>query len=58
MGFRSATGTLLGKHGTGLPPGLSVLTPGSTTPGPWGPGVVEVALATFTRRRAWRDTWP
>jgi hypothetical protein len=23
MGFRSAAGTLLGKHGTGLPPGRS-----------------------------------
>ena len=51
MGFRSAPGTLLGKHGTGLPPARSRshsrFHHARPLMGPWS-GLLQVALATFT----------
>ena len=60
MGFRSAVGTLLGKHGTGLPPARSRSHFRFYHASPrWASsGLLRVAPATFTRPRAGRDAWP
>ncbi len=60
MGFRSAAGALLGKHGTGPPPGLSRSRSRFHHARPlraWS-GRLRAALAAFTRPRAGHDASP